>query len=303
VVLRYAVQLCYVATPCVIAYSFAQKHKKRAGVLQAMGGAKSLVPRVEQMLLSRAQAGDEATQGVLPTDSTLLIEFLMGRDGVDFHSDEEGGRNGSRIRLHHTFRSQLATDILHCLDADDASNQVTKQGTLGLSKPGVQLSSQKANALKNRPDLHPLCKLEVVEAAAKEKKRKVSVLRAAFFGVGQILTPLSVLLRTTSVPARRSTRCKNRKTPPTWSGSKHTAAPLLLLFVGMYSYSNACVDCHVRLCKGEPNVSARSELVTWKRRKQRTSHARVLPKLSEASIPLRAHHCWRRSIRRSLTPV
>jgi hypothetical protein len=204
---------------------------------------------------------------------------------------------------HHTFRSQLATDILHCLDADDASNQVTKQGTLGLSKPGVQLSSQKANALKNRPDLHPLCKLEVVEAAAKEKKRKVSVLRAAFFGVGQILTPLSVLLRTTSVPARRSTRCKNRKTPPTWSGSKHTAAPLLLLFVGMYSYSNACVDCHVRLCKGEPNVSARSELVTWKRRKQRTSHARVLPKLSEASIPLRAHHCWRRSIRRSLTPV
>jgi hypothetical protein len=123
----------------------------------------------------------------------FLVNFFASEDGLDFHSDEdtptaavdpvalEQGeaapaaaqrtlhRFAERVVLKHTFRSQLATDILHALDAASGVRRGAPSSELG-----VDLSVRMATKLQKRPDLRELVDEEKVNAVAAKAKAKAN---------------------------------------------------------------------------------------------------------------------------------
>jgi hypothetical protein len=71
-----------------------------------------------------------------------------------------------RIALAHSFRSQLAADLLHELDSGVAHAHLSRH------RVGAALSVRMAHALLKRPDLTSLVLQDQVEAVAASKKRK-----------------------------------------------------------------------------------------------------------------------------------
>jgi hypothetical protein len=105
----------------------------------------------------------------------------MSKDGDDFHSEEDtGGESGASVTLQHSFRTQLATDILRAVDATSSvQGPLQSAPQLRMVTEGSMLSSQKAKVLLQRDDLLPLYNLVNVKAAAevevstKRKKEQV----------------------------------------------------------------------------------------------------------------------------------
>jgi hypothetical protein len=135
-----------------------------------------------------------------------LLDFLVSHDGLDFHSDETdvedevvpvgaagpciwpaGGAGEPemqlaaealareprtpykavrRMALAHSFRSQLAADMLHELDSGVPRAHSSRD------RVGAALSVRMAHALLKRPDLTSLVDQDQVEAVAASKKRK-----------------------------------------------------------------------------------------------------------------------------------
>jgi hypothetical protein len=173
---------------CVHVAARGQKHKVRRGNLARIGGASVLV---EQWNVSGMEVPDDQL--------AVLVDFLASQDGLDFHSDEdtptaavapgalkEGEaalagvqrtwyRPEERVVLKHTFRSELATDILHALD--QASG--IRGGALS-SEFGANLSVRMATKLQKRPDLSMLIDEKKVNAVAAKasKKRRSDVVEA-----------------------------------------------------------------------------------------------------------------------------
>lgn len=102
------------------------------------------------------------------TDATLqlLIKFLISEGAVDFHSDD-GEEDGDKVVLQHSFRSQLATDIVRELDESRGAGPIAKYS----HRTGIQLSVSKAVKLLKFTDLSPLYQEEVVSTIAAQRKR------------------------------------------------------------------------------------------------------------------------------------
>lgn len=142
-----------------------QKLKERTARLQNMGGPAALLLRAKNS--SWAAANPEATH------FHFLIAFLMSKEGLSFHSDEdeemdEATQRTGRVRLQHAFRSPLAADIVHELDTAPV-----KQST----RPGAKLSVGMATKLRSRSDIQDLftsATVDLVAASSSSRKRKQS---------------------------------------------------------------------------------------------------------------------------------
>jgi hypothetical protein len=150
-------------------FRLAQKLQTRKAYLLDVGGATELVQRL-QLSGSSSWATSDTVQKLVP-----LVDFLVSHEGLDFHSDEEDPtqKPGALALptgrfthvLTHTFRSQLAADILHALAADRRELQSS-------DKPGVALSVRMANKLVHRDDIQVLLNGEhIKQVAAQSKKR------------------------------------------------------------------------------------------------------------------------------------
>ena len=133
-----------------------QKRESRLRQLQALGGVAQLAARMQSRYPELAESS-----------LRVLIEFLVGREGSDFQSDEdeetEQGRC-SKVTLQHTFRTQLAHDILHGLDRAELPPACHRSGTA--------LSVNKAVKLLQIVRVELLYHKEVVSAIAARRNSK-----------------------------------------------------------------------------------------------------------------------------------
>ena len=143
--------------------SLCQKVKGRILQLKSLGGALELITRSKT--LSAAWDSKQVSESTL----AVLIDFLISWDGTDFHSDEDEEELGHmqprvKVTLKHTFRSQLATDIVRELDAGTPVMRSLRSGT--------ELSVSKAVKLMQCEHLRPLFDEETVSKIAEQRKRK-----------------------------------------------------------------------------------------------------------------------------------
>jgi hypothetical protein len=125
-----------------------------------MGGAKQLV-----------DANTVWTQSHPGADLKSMVNFLVGHEGLDFHSDDENvtderTQTTQQRQMQHTFRTQLAADIVHAMD------QAPVQLPLS-SAAGVALSMRMAEGLSKRQDVALLVRKDLVEEVLSRKKRKL----------------------------------------------------------------------------------------------------------------------------------
>lgn len=138
-----------------------------------------------------------------PQQIAQLLDFLVGHDGLDFHSDEDfvvdvqenaqqrvqtaaaaqslavvagaadysddeeqhPSLHGTRVVLTHSFRSPLAAAMLHALDRNEGPRPSLS------TRVGAELSARMANKLRRRTDLCSLYDQGLVEAAATKGKQ------------------------------------------------------------------------------------------------------------------------------------
>lgn len=133
------------------------------------------------------QAHDQLEGNPRPEQLAPLMDFLVSHEGLDFHSDEDeitvqvsdqqehsgapAEANGtistsSRIVLTHSFRSSLATDMLHKLDGPHGGSS-----TSASSRVGAELSAGMARILKQRPDLTLLYDQGRIDTLSAKRKR------------------------------------------------------------------------------------------------------------------------------------
>ena len=101
--------------------------------------------------------------------AAVALEPLEQTEGAALTELQHGPyRHAQRVVLRHSFRSQLATDIVHSLDVGVARGAPSDVF-------GVDLSVRMATKLQQRPDLRALVDEEKVNAvAAKKANRKRS---------------------------------------------------------------------------------------------------------------------------------
>jgi len=132
-----------------------QKRESRARQLHALGAAQ-LVARMQSRYPE-----------LVESSLRVLINFLVGREGSDFQSDEDEETEQGRcfkVTLQHTFRTQLAHDILHGLDRVASPPACHRSGTA--------LSVNKAVKLLQIVRVELLYHKELVSAIAARRKRK-----------------------------------------------------------------------------------------------------------------------------------
>jgi hypothetical protein len=165
--------------------------------LKELGGGAGMVRAAVELGKQWALNGSDLS---LPQ----LAEFLVSHEGLDFHSDEsddesegavsvaqsaagdgahlprsqglqpaghedESNRTSrvvKKIVMAHSFRSELAAQLLRELDRDTSVHR-----TMSL-RVGAPLSARMAHALLQRPDLTPLIDQDQVAYVAASKKRK-----------------------------------------------------------------------------------------------------------------------------------
>lgn len=141
-----------------------QKLKGRLRCLKQIGGAAQLIIRAQSRGAAWAQgAGPELEK---------QIDFLVSLDASEFHSDEndeeeEQAGHSVRVTLQHTFRSQMAGDIVHALDEGRVP---VREST----RPGCELSAAKAARLlqPHYAAYAQLFQADIIHAIAALKKRK-----------------------------------------------------------------------------------------------------------------------------------
>lgn len=99
------------------------------------------------------------------------LSWLVEHPGLDFHSDEEEQVDDRSVKLvlHHSFRSALATDLLHALDSEQHN---AAQRRMHPDRSGAPLSVRKAKRLLECKHAVALYDLERVKAVATSEQKK-----------------------------------------------------------------------------------------------------------------------------------